>query len=135
LKAYKDLQAYDGIEPSSNGNNNSTSVRCWLLNVLFSNACLSRFQMLGFKKTMAELDKSEAGQDKEFWEFVAVQFNYYENNQYGSLLVTSAYDKKLFSEKNVNPSVNGGSNKTKTWESLRKIYLLIQIYILISNLN
>jgi hypothetical protein len=24
-----------------------------------------------------------AGQDKEFWEFVAVEFNNYENNQYG----------------------------------------------------
>jgi hypothetical protein len=124
LKAHKDLQAYDGIEPNSSGNNDSTSIRCRLLNVLFSDACLSRFQMLGSKKTMAELDKGGAGQDKEFWEFVAVQFNDYENNQYGSLLVTSAYDKKLFFEKNVNPSVNVGSNKT--WESLRKIYLLIQ---------
>ncbi len=53
-----------------------------------------------------------------------VQFNDYEKNQYGSLLVTSAYDKKLFLEKNFNPSVNVGSNKT--WESLRKIYRLIQ---------
>jgi hypothetical protein len=124
LKAYMDLQAYDDIEPNSNPNNDSTSIRCPLLNVLFSDACLSRFQMLGSKETMAELDKGGAGQDKEFWEFVAVQFNDYENNQYGSLLVTSAYDKKLFLEKNVNPSVNVGSNKT--WESLRKNYLLIQ---------
>jgi hypothetical protein len=86
LKAHKDLQAYDGIEPNSNGNNDSTSIPCWLLNALFCNACLSRFQMLGSKKTMAELDKGGAGQDKEFWEFVAVEFNDYENNQYGSLL-------------------------------------------------
>jgi hypothetical protein len=48
LKAYKDLQAYDGIGPNSNGNNNSTSI------------C---FQMLGSRKTMAELDKGGAGQD------------------------------------------------------------------------
>ena len=33
LKACKDLQAYDGIEPSSNGNNDSTSICCWPLNV------------------------------------------------------------------------------------------------------
>jgi len=76
LKAYKDLQAYDGIGPNSNGNNNSTSI------------C---FQMLASRKTMTELDKGGAGQDKEFWEFVAVQFNDYENNQYGSLLVTSVW--------------------------------------------
>jgi hypothetical protein len=66
LKAYKSLQAYDGIEPSSNGNNDSTNICCRLLNVLFSNACLSHFQMLGSKKIMAELDKGGAGQDKEF---------------------------------------------------------------------
>jgi hypothetical protein len=53
-----------------------------------------------------------------------LQFNDYENNQYGSLLVTSANDKKLFLEKNVYTSVNVGSNKT--WESLRTIYCLIQ---------
>jgi hypothetical protein len=86
LKAYKDLQAYDGIEPNSNGNNDSTSIRCWLLNALFCDTCLSRFQMLGSKKTMAELDKGGASQDKEFWEFVAVEFNEYENHQYGSLM-------------------------------------------------
>jgi hypothetical protein len=72
LKAYKDLPAYDGIEPSSNGNNDSISIHCRLLNVLFGDACLSRFQMLGSKKTMAELDKGGAGQYKEFWKFGAV---------------------------------------------------------------
>jgi hypothetical protein len=66
LKAYMDLQAYDDIEPNSNPNNDSTSIRCPLLNVLFSDAFLSRFQMLGSKETMAELDKGGAGQDKEF---------------------------------------------------------------------
>jgi len=72
LKAYKDLPAYDGFEPSSNGNNDSISIHCRLLNVLFGDACLSRFQMLGSKKTMAELDKGGAGQYKEFWKFGAV---------------------------------------------------------------
>jgi hypothetical protein len=80
--------------------------------------------MLGARKEMAELDKGGAGQDNEFWEYVAVEFNYFGNDQYGSLLVTTAYDKKLFSDKNVNTSVKVGSNKY--WESLRNIDLMIQ---------
>ena len=53
--------------------------------------------MLGARKEMAERDKGGAGQDKEFWDDVAVAFNCYEGEKdYGALLLTSAYDKKLF---------------------------------------
>ncbi len=91
-----------------------------------SDAFVSRFQMLGLRKDMAEIDKGGAGQDKVFWEAVALEFNYYsdEKNSYGVLVLTSAYDKKLFSDKNVDPSVKAGLDKS--WESLRSIYLLIQ---------
>ncbi len=47
-----------------------------------------------------------------------------DNDQYGSLLVTIAYDKKLFSDNNVDPSVKVGGNKP--WESLKNSYVLIQ---------
>ena len=125
LKAFRDLKAYKSIETNnSNSNMDSTSVRCRLLNVITSDAFVARFQLLGARKEMAELDKGGAGQDKEFWEDVAVAFNeYQEDNNYRALLLTSAYDKKLFSDKNVDPSVNVGS---KSWDSLRNIYLLIQ---------
>jgi hypothetical protein len=81
--------------------------------------------MLGARKEMAERDKGGAGQDKEFWEDVAVDYNeYQEENNYGALLLMSAYDKKLFLDKNIDPSVKVGSNKS--WDSLCNIYLLIQ---------
>jgi hypothetical protein len=52
--------------------------------------------MIGVRKGMAELDKGGAGQGKEFWDYVAVHFNeYVEDNNYGALLLTSAYDKKM----------------------------------------
>jgi hypothetical protein len=47
-----------------------------------------------------------------------------EEDKYGSLLLTSAYDKKVFSDKNVDPSIKAGSDKS--WDSLHSIYLLIQ---------
>jgi len=81
--------------------------------------------MLGARKEMAERDKGGAGQDKEFWEDVAVDYNeYQEENNYGALLLMSANDKKLFLDKNIDPSVKVGSNKS--WDSLCNIYLLIQ---------
>jgi ribosomal protein L11 len=57
--------------------------------------------MLGSRKETAELDKGGAGQDKLFWEDVALEFNSYseEKKSYRVLVLTSAYDKKLFSEK------------------------------------
>jgi hypothetical protein len=126
LKAFNDLKAYDGIEANKSTNNiDSTSVRCRLLNVITSDGFVARFQMLGSRKEMAELDKGGAGQDKEFWEDVAIEFNDYgEEDKYGSLLLTSAYNKKVFSDKNVDPSIKARSDKS--WDSLRSIYLLIQ---------
>jgi hypothetical protein len=126
LKAFNDLKAYDGIEANKSTNNiDSTSVRCRLLNVIISDGFVAHFQMLGSRKEMAELDKGGAGQDKEFWEDVAFEFNDYgEEDKYGSLLLTSAYDKKVFSDKNVDPSIKARSDKS--WDSLRSIYLLIQ---------
>jgi len=98
LKAFRDLKAYESIDTNnSNSNIDSTSVQCRLLNVITSDAFVARYQMLGARKEMAELDKGGAGQDKEFWDDVAVAFNCYEGEKdYGALLLTSAYDKKLF---------------------------------------
>jgi hypothetical protein len=36
---------------------------------------VAHFQSLGSKKDMAELDKGGSGQDKLFWEDVALEFN------------------------------------------------------------
>jgi hypothetical protein len=126
VKAFHDLRAYDRLEPTSSSNMDSTSVRCRLLNVIMSDALVTRFQMLGARKDMAELDRGGAGQDKTFWEDAALEFNDYspEKASYGLLVVTSAYDKKVFSEKNVDPSVKLGADKS--WEALRSIYLLVQ---------
>jgi hypothetical protein len=101
-------------------------VRCRLLNVILSDVLVTRFQMLGARKDMAELDRGGAGQDKSFWEDAALEFNDYspEKASYGFLVVTSAYDKKVFSDKNVDPSVKGGADKS--WEALWSIYLLVQ---------
>ncbi len=103
IKAFRDLKAYESIHTNnSNSNVDSTSVRCRLLNVITSDAFVAHFQILGARKEMAELDSGGAGQDKEFWDDVAVAFNCYEgDNDYGALLLTSAYDKKLFSDKNI----------------------------------
>ncbi len=91
-----------------------------------SDAFVTHFQMPGAKKDMTELDRGGAGQDKVFWEDVALEFNNYSPEQasYGLLVVTSAYDKKLFNVKNVDPSIKGGADKS--WEALRTIYLLVQ---------
>ncbi len=64
LKAFNDLRAYDRLEPTSNSNVDSTSVRCRLLNVIMSDVLVTRFQMLGARKDMAELDRGGAGQGK-----------------------------------------------------------------------
>ncbi len=76
-KAYKDLQSYDVLEPNRNSSMVSTSVSCHLLNIIMSDTLVARFQMLGGRKGMAELDRGGAGQDKAFWEDVALEFNDY----------------------------------------------------------
>jgi hypothetical protein len=43
---------------------------------------------------------------------------------YGTLVVTSAYDKKLFNDKNVDTFIKGGADKS--WGALHTIYLLVQ---------
>jgi len=58
LNAFNDLKAYEGIKANKSTNNiDSTSVRCRLLNVITSDGFNARFQMLGSRKEMAELDK------------------------------------------------------------------------------
>jgi hypothetical protein len=42
------------------------SLRCQLLNVIMSEAFVSRLKILEGQKEIAELDKSRAGQDKAF---------------------------------------------------------------------
>jgi hypothetical protein len=100
LKAFKDLRAYNRLDTTGNSNMDSTSGRCRLLHVLMSVTLVAHFQMLHSSKEMAELDKGGVGQDK-FWEDVALEFNSYseEKNSHGVLVLTSAYDKKLFSKK------------------------------------
>jgi len=63
------------------------------------------------------IDKGGAGQDQTFWEDVLVEFNDYSNSDYGGLVLTSSTDKKIFAEKNVDPSVKCGKNMS--WEFLR----------------
>jgi hypothetical protein len=84
------------------------------------------FQMLDGRKGIAELDRGGAGQDKAFWEDVVLEFNDYspQKGSYGALVVTSTSDKRPFSEKNVDPSIKGGADKS--WESLKSIYLIVQ---------
>ncbi len=71
---------------------------------------------------MVELDRGRAGQDKRFWENVALEFNDYspEKVSHGSLVVTSAYDKKLSNDKNVEPSIKGGAMKGTSTKKKRK---------------
>jgi len=45
-----------------------------------------------------------------------VEFNGYSNSDYGGLVLTSPTDKKIFAEKNVNPSMKCGKNMS--WEFL-----------------
>ncbi len=74
---------------------------------------------------MAEIDRGGARQDKLLQEDAALEFNDYseEKKSYGVLVITSAYDKKLFNEKNVDPSLKEG--QPKTWDALRNMYLLV----------
>jgi len=73
---------------------------------------------------MAEIDKGGAGQDRTFWEDVLVEFNDYSNSDYGGLVLTSSTDKKIFVEKNVNPSMMCGKNMS--WENIRRMFLNVQ---------
>jgi hypothetical protein len=72
---------------------------------------------------MPELDKGGAGQDKAFWEDIAIEFNDYSKDEYSELSLSSLSDKKYFLKK-VDPSCKSG--KTSSWESLRKMFLNIQ---------
>jgi hypothetical protein len=84
--------------------------------------------MLDGKKGIAELDRGGAGQDKAFWEDVALKFNDYspQKGSYGALVVTSAYDKRLFSEKMWTPpskeeQINHGNHLGASTFLYRKI--------------
>jgi hypothetical protein len=70
-----------------------------------SDALVSHFQMLDSRRDRAELDKGGAGQNKVFWEDIVLGLNDYseEKKSFGVLVLTSACDKKLFSEKNMTP--------------------------------
>jgi hypothetical protein len=61
-----------------------------------------------------------------FWEDVALEYNGYneEKKSYGVLVVSLAYDKKIFNKKSVDPSLKEG--QPKTWDALPNMYLLVQ---------
>jgi hypothetical protein len=125
IKAVSDGKLYDSVDPTSSSTvNDSTGLRCRLLNVLMSDAFVTRLQLLGSRKEMAEIDKGGAGQDRTFWEDVLVEFNDYSNSDYGGLVLTSSTDKKIFAEKNVNPSMMCGKNMS--WENIRRMFLNVQ---------
>jgi hypothetical protein len=103
IKVVLDGKVYDAIDPASSSTAaDSTSLRCRLLNVIKSEAFVSRLQFLGARKEMAELDKGGAGQDKAFWEDVSVEFNDYFKPDYSKLILSFLSDQKIFSEKQVN---------------------------------
>jgi hypothetical protein len=118
VKAAKDRMVYDAIDPHQSKTLDATSMRCRLLNVIMSDLFVSRLQHLGARKEMAELDKGGAGQDKTFWEDVTLEFNDYDEEkvEYGELALTSAFDKKLFEVKKIDPSIKV---KDQSWEALR----------------
>jgi hypothetical protein len=118
IKAVSDGKLYDSVDPTSSSKvNDSTGLRYQLLNVIMSDAFVTHLQLLGSRKEMAKIDKGGAGQDQTFWEDVLVEFNDYSNSDYGGLVLTSSTDKKIFAEKNVDPSVKCGKNMS--WEFLR----------------
>lgn len=125
IKAHVDGKVYDSLDPvSSNAVSDSTSLRCRLINVIMSDKFVSRLQYLGARKEMAELDKGGAGQDKEFWEDILLEFKDFSNEEYSKLSLQSQSDLKVFSEKNVDPGSK--PQKEATWESLRKMFLNVQ---------
>ena len=95
IKAVSDGKLYDSVDPSSSSTvNDSTGLRCRLLNVIMSDAFVTRLQLLGSRKEMAEIDKGGAGKDRTFWEDVSVELNDYSKSDYGALVLTSSSDKK-----------------------------------------
>jgi hypothetical protein len=64
-----------------------------------SDIFVPHLQYLGAQKEMAELDKGGAGQDKAFWEDIAIEFNDYSKDEYLELSLSSLLDKKILSEK------------------------------------
>jgi hypothetical protein len=117
---------YDDMDPQSNTEVDSGSLRCRLLNVIFSDKFWQRLTFLGARKSMPEIDEGDAGKDKLFWKDVAYDFNDYgsELETYGLLIVTSSADVKIFEEKKIDPSRK--STKVHLWDDLRKMYLAIQ---------
>jgi hypothetical protein len=96
IKSVSDGKFYDAVDPTSSNNvNDSTSLRCQLLNVMMSDAFVTRLQLLGSRKEMAGIDKGGAGHDRTFWEDVLVEFNDYSKSDYGGLVLTSSSDKKI----------------------------------------
>ena len=73
---------------------------------------------------MAKLDRGGAGQDRAFGEDASIEFNDYSKPDYSKLILSSLSDQKLFSEKQVDPSVK--STMTSNWESLQKMFINIQ---------
>ncbi len=56
---------------------------------------------------MAESDKGGAGQDKILWDNVTLDFNDYDDEkvEYGKLVLTTTFDKKVLEEKGlIHPS-------------------------------
>ncbi len=85
---------YDSIDPASSiAITDSTSL------VIMSDIFVPHLQYLGARKEMAELGKGGAGQDKAFWEDIAIEFNDYSKDEYSELSLSSLLDKKVFFEK------------------------------------
>jgi len=116
---------YDDMDPRSNTEVDSGSLRCRLLNFIFSDKFWQRLTFLGARKSMPEIDEGDAAKDKLFWKDVAYDFNDYgaELETYGFLIVTSSADVKIFEEKKIDPSCK--STKVHLWDDLRKMYLAI----------
>jgi hypothetical protein len=120
IKVVLDGKVDDAIDPASSSTAaDSTSLRCRLLNVIMSEAFVSRLQFLGARKEMAELDLGGAEQNKAFWEDVSVKFNDYSKPDNSKLILSSLSEQKSFSEKQVDPSAKSTKN------SLGNLYVLV----------
>lgn len=75
LKAAKHRTIYDAIDLQCSKSAEPTSMHRKLLNLIMCDALVSWLQHLESRKEIAELDKGGAGQEKSFWEDVALEFN------------------------------------------------------------
>jgi hypothetical protein len=106
------------MEPGSNTEIDLASLRCRLLNVVFSDKFATHLEYLGRR------NEGDAGQDKVFWHDVAEDFNDYNIDSYGALVFTLSTEAEIYRRKKIDPSKPWST--PKTWKELRDIYLIIQ---------